>query len=116
MVLHVTLISTEDDSDLVVSFGLEPSAAESLTVMRSPQYEHLLADEDRGATIARSSDPSPEPLFLTSVNWVEDTLQIEAANRKYTLDLSKVDAVEIADAKRIVRLMNSDGRFKCNVA
>jgi hypothetical protein len=116
MVLRVTLISTEDDSDLVVSFGLEPSAATSLTVMRSPQYEHLLADEDRGATIARSSDPSPEPLFLASVDWVGDTLHIKAANRKYTLDPSKVDALEIADAKRILRLMNSDARFKCNVA
>jgi hypothetical protein len=114
--LRVTLITTEDDPDLVVSFGLEPSATESLTLLRSPQYEHLLAGEDRGATIARSSDPSPETFFLTEVNWTGDTLRIEATNRKYTLDLSKVDDVEIADAKRILRLMNSDGRFKCNVA
>jgi hypothetical protein len=115
-VLRVTLITTEDDSDLVVSFGLEPSAAESLIVLRSPQYEHLLADEDRGPTIARSSDPSPEPVFLTAVDWVGDTLRFEAAKRDYTLDVSNVDAVEIADAKRILRLMNSDGRFKCKVA
>ena len=114
--LRVTLITTEDDSDLVVSFGLEPSSAESLTVLRSPQYEHHLADEDRGPTIARTYDPSPEPLCLTAVDWVGDTLRFEATNRKYTLDVSNVDAVEIADAKRILRLMNSDGRFKCNVA
>jgi hypothetical protein len=114
--LRVTLITTEDNPDLVVSFGLEPNAAESLTLLRSPQYEHLLADEGRGATIARSSDPSPGTFFLAAVDWVEDTIRIEATNRKYTLDVSKVDDVEIADAKRILRLMNSDGRFKCNVA
>jgi hypothetical protein len=114
--LRVTLITIEDDPDLVVSFGLEPGASESLTLLRSPQYEHLLADEDRGTTIAQSSDPSPETLFLSAVDWVEDTLRIQAANRQYTLDVSKVDEVEIADAKRILRLMNSDGRFKCNVA
>jgi hypothetical protein len=114
--LFVTLITTEDAPDLVVSFGLEPSAIESLTLLRSPQHEHLLADEARGAAVARSSDPSPEALMLTAVDWVEDTIRIEATNCKYTLDVSKVGVLEIADAKRILRLMNFDGRFKCNVA
>ncbi len=114
--LRATLVTSEDDLDLIVSFGLEPSAAQSLTLLRSPQYEHLLADEDRGTTIAHSGDPHPEPSYIKSVDWLGDTIEIVSTLRNYTVDVSKVEAADIADAKRVLALMNKDGRFSCSIA
>jgi hypothetical protein len=114
--LRATLITSEDDLDLSVSFGLEPSAAQSLTLLRSPQYEHLLADEDRGTTIAHSGDAHSEPSYIKSVTWVGDTIEFVSTRRNYTVDVSRVEAADIADAKRVLALMNKDGRFSCSIA
>ena len=114
--LRATLITSEDDLDVTVSFGLEPGAAQSLTLLRSPQHEHLLADEDRGTTIVHSGEPRAEPSFLKSVNWLGDTIEIASTRRNYTVDVSKVEAADIADAKRVLALMNKDGRFACSIA
>lgn len=114
--LRATLITSEDDVDLSVSFGLEPSATQSLTLLRSPQYEHLLADEDRGTTIAHSGDPHPEPSYVKSVTWVGNTIEFSSTLRNYAVDVSLVEAADIAEAKRVLALMSKDGRFSCSIA
>src|SRR5690348_13875873 len=103
--LRATLITSEEDRELSVSFGLEPSATQSLPLLRSPQYEHLLADEDRGATIAHSGDPHPVLSYIKSVTWRGDTIEIASTLRNYTVDMSKVEAADIAEAKRVLALM-----------
>jgi hypothetical protein len=49
--LRVEFITTEDEADLIVSFAIAPAAERSLTLLRSPQYEHLLPEEERGITV-----------------------------------------------------------------
>ncbi|MEA3090591.1 MAG: hypothetical protein QOJ04_1933, partial [Caballeronia sp.] len=43
----VAFISTENGDDLIVSFAVidpaDPTEIESLTLLRTPKYEHLLA-------------------------------------------------------------------------
>lgn len=52
--LQVEFITCESEGDLIVSFAIAPSAYRSLTLHRSPQYEHLLPEEERGARSGRS--------------------------------------------------------------
>ncbi|TCK32767.1 hypothetical protein B0G84_8645 [Paraburkholderia sp. BL8N3] len=48
----VVFISTENGDDLIVSFAVvDPTDAteiDSLTLLRTPKYEHLLGDWERG--------------------------------------------------------------------
>jgi hypothetical protein len=39
-------------NDLILSFALAPSAERSLVLLRSPPYEVLLPEEDRGISIS----------------------------------------------------------------
>jgi len=114
--LRASFITIDEDSDLIVSFGLEPSGARSLTLIRSPHLEHLIADEDRGVTVSYSGDTSGVVRLLLSVDWSDETVRLEATNQIYALEVSGVEAVEIAEAKRILSLMNADGRFRCDIA
>jgi hypothetical protein len=49
-------ISTENGDDLIVSFAVidpaDPTEIESLTLLRTPKYEHLLADWERGVSVS----------------------------------------------------------------
>jgi len=113
--LRASFITIDEDPDLIVCFGLEPSGTRSLTLIRSPHLEHLIPDEDRGVTVSYSGDTSGGSRFLLSVDWADETVRFEAANQTYVLDVSGVEDVEIAEAKRILSMMNSDGRFRCDV-
>jgi hypothetical protein len=113
--LRAAFITIDEDPDLIVSFGLEPSGTRSFTLIRSPHLEHLIPDEDRGVTVSYSGDTSEVSRFLLSVDWADETVRFEATNQTYALDVSGVEDVEIAEAKRILSMMNADGRFRYDV-
>src|SRR6266702_152787 len=52
----VAFISTENGDDLIVSFAVidpaDPPEIEILTLLRTPKYEHLLADWERGVSVS----------------------------------------------------------------
>jgi hypothetical protein len=115
IMLHASFITVDEDPDLIVSFGIEPSGTRSLTLIRSPHLEHLIPDEDRGVTVSYSGDTSGVSRLLLSVDWADEAARFEVTNQIYALDVSRVEAVEIAEAKRILSLMKADGRFRCDV-
>lgn len=52
----VAFISTENGDDLIVSFAViepaDPTEIDSLTLQRTPKYEHLLEDRERGVRVS----------------------------------------------------------------
>jgi hypothetical protein len=56
MMETVAFISTENGDDLIVSFAVidpvDPTEIESLTLLRTPKYEHVLGDCERGVSVS----------------------------------------------------------------
>ena len=66
---RVPFISVESCLDLLVSFPLDQHAESSLTLLRTPKYEVLLADEERGVSVGTGLEGSMEREFLVAVDW-----------------------------------------------
>ncbi|MCX5885853.1 MAG: hypothetical protein NT096_08095 [Proteobacteria bacterium] len=55
---QASFIHTEDGDDLIVSFVIAgddpigPEDVKSLTLIRTPKYEFLLSDDERGVTVS----------------------------------------------------------------
>ena len=110
----VGFVTTEDGDDLVVSFALEgdePGEVVSLILLRTPKYESLRPDEERGVSVSYDADAEDEGEYLRRVRLAEPVSTIESTRRRYELDLSQVDRQELAAARRILARMNFDRRF-----
>ena len=105
----VAAITTEDEPDLVVSFVLGPAAGEVLTLARSPQYEPTLPPHERGVSVSRLDPDDQESDLLQRLLWEEATVSIRTGRHDYRLDVSGVDAEEVAEAKAVLRRMAADG-------
>ena len=113
----VPFITSEDeDPDLVVSFGLGPSASKSLTLIRTAEYESLLDEDERGVSVGTGARKGFERELLLVVRWKKGAVEIVTTKRAYILNITKVDAEEITEAKRIIKLMNFDSRFEIHDA
>jgi len=65
---NVSLITTEDGDDLIVSFAVQEHDdfdVKSLTLIRTPQYEFALYDSERGVNV--SYDDFPDTGTTTSL-------------------------------------------------
>lgn len=111
MAEYVPFLTTEDDDDLIISFGLGKHAATSLT-RRTPKYEHFLPENERGVSVSTGPSETEERELLVSVMWSKQLVQIESTINQYTLDILAVDPAEIQDAKSVLRKMNFDKKFK----
>ena len=89
----VGFVTTEDGDDLVVSFALEgdePGEVVSLILLRTPKYESLRPDEERGVSVSydADADAEDESEYLRRVRLAEPVSTIESTRRRYELDLS----------------------------
>jgi hypothetical protein len=107
--LRVDFITTEDEEDLVVSFALAPAAHKSLTLLRSPQFEFLLPDDERGISVSKLDPKDQERDLLRQVHWRGHTVTVATQRHEYTLDISAVAHNDIVEAKAVLRKMTEDG-------
>ncbi|KQV97204.1 hypothetical protein ASC87_23685 [Rhizobacter sp. Root1221] len=106
---RVEFISIEDDSDLIVSFALAPAAYDSFTLIRSPQLEWALPEDERGTSVSTLDPADLRRNLLVSVTWRSDTVIVKTELYEHKLDVSRVDADEVAEAKVVLRKMVADG-------
>jgi hypothetical protein len=107
--LRVEFITTEDEEDLVVSFALAPAAHKSLTLLRSPQYEFLLPEDERGISVSKLDPKDQERDLLRQVHWRGDSVTVKTQRHEYALDISSVAQDDIVEAKAVLRKMIKDG-------
>ena len=112
MAEYVPFLTVEDSDDLIVSFALGEHAATSLTLLRTPKYEYLLPEEERGVSVGSGSSGKLDKELLVSVQWGSDIVQIKSTAQSYMLNITAVDPAEINDAKRVLRKMNFDLCFE----
>ena len=114
---RVPFITVEDeDPDMIVSFALGPNAEHSLTLLRTPKYESLLDDWDRGVTVGGMANQGSDRELLTSLQWLQDRAVLTTDKSTYLLDLSDVDPEEVDEAKLLLAKMNFDNRFSTHAA
>ncbi|MGH8614719.1 MAG: hypothetical protein ACREYF_22495 [Gammaproteobacteria bacterium] len=113
----VSFITTETGNDLIVSFAVcaadDPMQVESLTLLRTPKYESLLDDSERGVTVSYGLD-TDEDDFLEEVHFDEDSavVRLKTELRIYELDVRKVERRDLKAMRKVFRAMNFDDRVQ----
>ena len=103
--------------DLILSFAIAPSAQYSLVLLRSPPYEFLLPEEERGITIAMvPRDADADRNLLLSVVWKGTRVDLRSQMRTYVVDVSMVDKGEISAGQKLLRQMAKDGVADVRIA
>jgi len=104
--------------DLIVSFaipGLDPYDVKSLTLLRTPKYEFIWNDAERGVNVSYDDYPDDEDDLLEEVHIDGCAVRITTGHRSYTLDVRDVDRKEMTEGKKILGRMNFDNRFKLQI-
>ena len=115
----VSFITIEDATDLIVSFAVlcdDFYDVRSLTLLRTPRYEFALEDDERGVGVSHEDFDDEDHDMLEACEFEGDEVRLVTRHRRYVLDVRKVDEDEIAEAKRVLRKMNFDNRFRLNIA
>ena len=108
-------ITTEEGDDLIVSFAItvdEYGDVKSLTLLRTPKYEFIMDESERGVNVSFDDFPEEENELLEQVTIEGDVVTITTNYRTYTVSIRDVDDVEIERSKRVLKKMNYDRRFE----
>jgi hypothetical protein len=89
MAQHVSVLTVED--------------LEGLTLLRTPKYESLLLQEERGVSVSTAFDGASERELLVALRWGARYVLIESTRRRFNLDIRALETDEIAKAKSVLR-------------
>jgi hypothetical protein len=115
---RVTFITAEAGDDLVLSFAVQrpddPSAIESLILMRTPKYEYIFEEHERGVKASFERHEEDEDDFLQKFDYLEADaiVRIQTSSQEYELDVRKVEADELKEMRKILKRMNYDQKFQ----
>lgn len=119
----VTFISVESGDDWIVSFFVatptDPTDGRSIILLRDKKWEHLIPEMDKGVKVSDeefSDDPKWDDNYLESIRLGDTTAEIKSRFHRHKLDLRQVKKSEIRSARKVLKKMNFDRRFKLNVA
>lgn len=111
----VSFISIENEPpDLILSFAIwqpELEGIKSLILMRTPQFEFILDESERGVKV--DEEPfSDEIDLLKEIEFGDSHVKIISDCHQFDLDLRKVDKEDIERAMAFLKKMNFDNRFE----
>lgn len=105
---------------MIVSFAVQgredPSAIETLNLMRTPKYEFIFEEHERGVRISFDRHEDDKDDFLQKIDYTEADaiIRIQTSSRKYRLDVRKVDTAELKKMRKILKKMNYDKKFQAS--
>ena len=115
----VSFISIEDDPpDLILSFAIwqpELEDIRSLILLRTPEYEFILDETERGVKVSDEALLDDEDDMLKEIEFGDDLVRIITDRHQFDLDLRKVDKEDIEQAKNFLKKMNFDNRFEIQI-
>ncbi|MFQ6008953.1 MAG: hypothetical protein ACE5K8_08400 [Candidatus Zixiibacteriota bacterium] len=79
--------------------------------MRTPKYEFILDDAERGVRVFDDDFDDEEDNYLEKIEVGKDIVRLVTRYRCYTIDVTNVDDAEIKQMKKILNKMNFDYRF-----
>ena len=115
----VSFISIEDEPpDLILSFAIwqpELEDIRSLILLRTPEYEFILDETERGVKVSDETLMDSEDGMLKEVEFSDDFVRIITDHDQLDLDLRKIDNEDIEQAKTFLEKMNFDNRFEIRI-
>jgi hypothetical protein len=115
----VSFISIEDEPpDLILSFAIwqpELEDIRSLILLRTPEYEFILDETERGVKVSDEALMDEEDDMLKEIEFSNDFVTIITEHHQYDLDLRKIDKEDIEQAKTFLKKMNYDNRFEIRI-
>jgi hypothetical protein len=73
-------------------------------------------NSERGVSVSDEDCEEDDNDLLEEIEFRGDEVRIVSRNAGYQLDCSRVDAEELQDAKKILRAMNFDRRFRIHIS
>jgi hypothetical protein len=115
----VSFISIEDEPpDLILSFAIwqpELDDIRSLLLLRTPEYEFILDETERGVKFSDEALMDEEDDMLKEIEFSNDFVTIITEHHQFDLDLRKIDKEDIEQAKTFLKKMNYDNRFEIRI-
>ncbi len=115
----VSFISIEDDPpDLILSFATwqpELEDIRSLILLRTPEYEFILDETERGVKVSDEAISDDEDDMLKEIEFGDDLVRIITDHHQFDLDLRKVEKEDIEQANAFFKRMNFDNRFEIRI-
>ena len=114
----VVFITTETGTDLILAFAVagqdDPSTIESLILVRTPKYEFIVEEHERGVRVSFERYEDEEDEFLQKVEYAsgEAIVRLQTTARKFELDVRKVDPGELNNMRKLLKLMNYDHKLQ----
>jgi hypothetical protein len=116
----VSFIDIEDDPpDLILSFAVwqpELDDIRSIILMRTPEFEFLLDESERGVAVSDEIWTNDEEDRLNKIELRDNIIKITTNYHQFELDLRKIDKEEVDQAKAILQKMNFDHSFEMLIA
>ena len=115
----VQFVNIEDEEpDLVLSFALddEELGVKSLILQRTPVYESLLPDYERGVQVSMEGDEEYENNLLKEIQIENGVVRLSALRRNYVVDTSRIGKEELEEMINFINKLNFDSSFKVNIA
>ena len=115
---NALFITNEDGDDLIVSFAIpidESGNVNSLTLLRTPKYECALDESERGVKVSFEDFPNDRNELLKKLTIEGNIVTITTEYGAHTVNIEKVENIEIQESKRILKKMNFDGQFELKI-
>ena len=93
----------------------DPEGVKSLTLIRTPGFEFILSDDERGVSVSYDDFPDDEYDLLTGIVLENQCITIRTQNHEYTVNVQHVDDEELKEAIRILKKMRFDNRFDMTI-
>ena len=116
---RVDFVTAESGDDLIVAFAIsraDPGEIRTLSLIRTPKYEFILNDSERGVSVSDEDREEDDADLLEQIEFRGDEVRIASQKTKYQLDRGRVDPEEVEYAKKILRAMNFDSRFRIHIS
>ena len=87
-------MNNEEGDDLIVSFAIEcsePGDVKSLILLRTPDFEFILDEDERGVSVSHDDEPEVENNLLRRIRVAPQIVVIESTRKRYELDISRIN-------------------------
>ena len=111
-------IHIETGTDRIVSYACgDLDDIDSITVLRTPEYERFLPRDERGAHVSCNEDIGAKVCNMVREITVSGRrVRIKGSRRDHDIDCAKVEQDEWDDSLDVLRLIGADGALELAIS
>lgn len=112
--MHASVLSRRAWRAKVKLSRLSRPRTETTSLLRTPKYERLLGEWERGVNVSfeRYVQDDEELLEALHIDRKSAVVRLTTSLRNYELDIRKVDEQEVKAMREVLTRMNHDGRIR----